>query len=122
MAFEVFLTDEACADLDFCSAYIRSRGSIESARKWFAEIHSVIESLSEMPERCPVVAEAAELGLEVRVLLHGRKNRSYKIYYAINNEVPPTGTVRVFHIRHWARKPITEYELEELMDDPDLAQ
>ena len=43
--------------------------------------------------------------------------RNYKIYYAIAYETPLSGVVRILHIRHWARKPRTTSELEELMED-----
>jgi len=41
----------------------------------------------------------------------------YKIYFSIDYADPGSGAVCVFHVRHWARKPLTNDELEELMDD-----
>jgi plasmid stabilization system protein ParE len=117
IAFEVLITDEALADLDLLTEFIRASGSVDTARKWFAGMYAAIESLTEMPARCPLASEAEELGSEVRLLLHGRKNRAFKIYYAIDHETPSTGTVRVFHVRHWARKPVSEDELQDLLDD-----
>jgi hypothetical protein len=70
-----------------------------------------------MPARCPIAPESEELDHEIRVLLHGRKNRAYKVYFAIHHETPSTGEVRVFHVRHWARRTLSEDELQELMDD-----
>ena len=70
-----------------------------------------------MPGRCPLAPEAEELGDEVRLLLHGRKNRAYKIYFKIHQKTESSGSVQVFHVRHWARKPLTNEELEELMED-----
>lgn len=70
-----------------------------------------------MPGRCPLAPEAEELGDEVRLLLHGRKNRAYKIYFKIHQKTESSGSVQVFHVRHWARKPLPNAELEELMDD-----
>jgi hypothetical protein len=87
------------------------------AERWFNGVIHEIASLSEMPARCPAAPESEDLGQEVRVLLHGRSKRLYKIYYAIDYETPSAGMVRVFHVRHWARKPLTNDELEELMDD-----
>jgi hypothetical protein len=76
----------------------------------FAAIHS----LAEMPARCAIVEESANLGVQVRVLLHGQRKRCYKVYFAIHQE---TGAVRVFHIRHWARKAVDTAELADLMDE-----
>ena len=67
-----------------------------------------------MPGRCPAFEDSTELGVEVRVLLHGKRNRRYKIYFEIQLDA---GRVRVFHIRHWARKPVEADELEDLMDE-----
>ena len=67
-----------------------------------------------MPARCALAPEAEDLQDEVRLLLHGRKNRAYKIYFKIHQETESSGSVIVFHVRHWARKPLTNEELEEL--------
>jgi hypothetical protein len=61
--------------------------------------------------------ESKELDQEVRVLLHGRKNRTYKIYFSIQPENSSSGLVSVFHVRHWARRPLTREEFEEVMED-----
>jgi hypothetical protein len=53
----------------------------------------------------------------VRLLLHGRKNRAYKIYFAIRYETPVSGTVSVFHVRHWARKAVSGYELQKMLNE-----
>ena len=117
MAFEVLITDKAFADLDAIMGFITGEASIDIARKWFAAILGAIETLGEMPARCPLAPEAEELGEEIRLLLHGKKNRAYKIYFKLHHTVESSGSVRVFHVRHWARKPLTREELEELMDD-----
>ncbi len=97
------------------AVYIKDRSSFATAERWFNAIIKDIASLKEMPQRCSVAAESEDLEREVRVLLHGRRNRTYKIYFSISQE--PAGIVSVFHVRHWARKPLTNEELEELNDD-----
>jgi plasmid stabilization system protein ParE len=117
MAFDVLITDEAFADLDAITDFIKHQASIDMARKWFGAIIVAIETLKEMPGRCPLAPEADELGDDVRFLLHGRRNRAYRIYFKIHQNTESGGSVQVFHVRHWARKPLTNEELEELMDD-----
>jgi len=117
MAFDVLIADEAFRDLDAISGFIRTKSSIDQGRKWFDSITANILSLREMPSRCSICQESEELGAEVRVLLHGPKNRTYKIYFTICHDTPRNGTVRVFHIRHWARNALSTDELQELMDD-----
>jgi plasmid stabilization system protein ParE len=117
MGFEVRVTQEAYGDLDAIAEFLKGQASIDVARRWFAGIIGAIDSLSEMPARCPLAPEAKELEAELRILLHGRRNRAYKIYFKIKQDDQLNGSVLVFHIRHWARKPLTNQELEELTDD-----
>ncbi len=117
MGFEVQITDEAFGDLDAIAGFIKRQASIDIAREWFAGIIGTIETLGEMAARCALAPEAEDVQDEVRLLLHGRKNRAYKIYFKIHQETESTGSVIVFHVRHWARKPLTTEELEELTDD-----
>jgi plasmid stabilization system protein ParE len=111
MAFRVEISPEALENLDTIATHIQRHGSFESAERWFNGIVIAIRSLGEMPSRCPLAGVSDDLQTEVRLLLHGKRNRRYKVYFAIHHE---STTVRVFHIRHWARKPVEKGELEEL--------
>jgi plasmid stabilization system protein ParE len=113
MVFRVELAPRAFADLDSIAGDIRERESFESAEKWFNGILRAIESLAEMPQRCRVAEESRDLGREVRVLLYGRKNRAYRVFYAIHG----TRTAQVFHVRHWARRTPGSDELEALLEE-----
>jgi hypothetical protein len=44
----------------------------------------------------------------------GKRNCRYKVYFSIHDE---SETVRVFHLRHWAIKPVETGELEDLIDE-----
>ena len=70
-----------------------------------------------MPGRCPLVSESEELEDEIRLLLHGRRKGTYKIYCKIVHATTQNARVQVFHVRHCPRKPPTSDELDELMDD-----
>ena len=56
----------------------------------------------------------------MRLLLFGKRNRKYKVYYSIRQRTVSTGTVQVFHVRHWARKSLNAEQLRELMGDRTL--
>lgn len=114
MGFRVEISPEAFGNLDAIADHIRHRGSAESARRWFNGIMAAIRSLGEMPGRGPLAEESDDLQTEVRVLLYGKRNRRYKVYFAVHRE---SETVRVFHIRHWARRPVEVDELEELTEE-----
>ena len=117
MGFEVQITDEAFEDLDAIVGFIKGEASIDIARKWFTSILNTIETLKEMPGRCSLAPESTEIQDEIRVLLHGRRKGTYKIYFKIVQATFPNVLVQVFHVRHSARKPLTRHELDELMDD-----
>ncbi len=70
-----------------------------------------------MHERCAIAPELEELNRGVRVLLFGRRRRTYKIYFLVS--VEPEPVVKVLHVRHWARKPVVGDELEDM---PDFSQ
>jgi plasmid stabilization system protein ParE len=118
MDFRVEVSPEAFANLDEIAAHIRKRGSFESAERRFNGIVDAIRSLRELPGRCPLAEESEALQTEIRILLYGRRNRRYKVYFAVHHESP---AVRVFHIRHWAMKPAEVDELADLMDEGDEA-
>jgi len=117
MAFHVEISPRAFNDLDEIARYIKQQGSFEQAEEWFNGIIAAIRTLEGMPNRCPVADESEELEQEVRLLLYGKRNRKYRVYYSILQKTPSTGRVRVFHVRHWARKSLSSYRLRELMDD-----
>ena len=117
MAFRVEIEPQAFDDLNSIADYIKASSSFAVAETWFNAVIDDIASLKEMPARCPVAPESEDLGQEVRILLHGRRKRTYRIYYTIDYETPSTGRVRVFHVRHWAREPLGEDEIQELIDD-----
>jgi plasmid stabilization system protein ParE len=114
MAFRVEISPQAFANFERISAYIRHRGSFESAEPWFNGIVAAIKTLRDASQRCPVAEESQQLQAEVRLLLYGKRNRRYKIYSAIHKA---TGTIRVFHVQHWAREPAGTGELDDWMDD-----
>ena len=114
MAFRVELAPRALADLDQAADYIKEHGSLEQAEKWFNSMFDAIASLQKMPTRCPVAEESEGLSQEVRLLLHGRRGRCYRVYYYIDHY---NQTIRVFHVRHWARERLSAEELQERRDE-----
>ena len=87
--------------------------ALRAPSAWFNGIVASIKTLRDAPQRCPLAEESQQLQAEVRLLLHGKRNRRYKIYFTIHRA---TGTIRVFHVRHWARKPTGTGDLDDLMD------
>jgi plasmid stabilization system protein ParE len=117
MAFRVEISPQAFNDLDEIARYIKQHSTFEQAEEWFNGIIAAIRTLEDMPNRCPAADESEELGQEVRLLLYGKRNRKYRVYYSIRQKTPSIGTVRVFHVRHWARRSLNADQLRELMGD-----
>jgi plasmid stabilization system protein ParE len=115
MAFRVEISPRAFKDLDEIARHIKRQSGFEQAQEWFNGILAAIRTLEEMPRRCPVADVSKALGQEVRLLLYGKRNREYKVYYSIRQRTPSTGKVQVFHVRHWARKNLNPDQLRELM-------
>ena len=117
MAFRVEISPRAFNDIDEIARYIQQQSSFEQAEEWFNGIIAAIQTLEDMSSRCPVADESEELGQEVRLLLYGKRNRKYKVYYSIRQRTVSTGTVQVFHVRHWARRSLNAEQLRQLMGD-----
>jgi toxin ParE1/3/4 len=110
MDFQVELLPIAVSDIDEIADYIRERGSQESAETWFNGIMAEIRSLRSLPTRCPVAGVSAEVGVQVRLLLFGRRHRQYKVYFVIDDK---TRVVSIIHVRHWARRAVSAGDLAE---------
>ena len=63
---------------------------------------AAIDSLKILPTRFGLAAEAATVGLELRELLYGKRTGTYRVLYTVTGQ-----TVRVLHVRHASRGPIT---------------
>ena len=118
MAFRVEISPRAFHDLDGITGYIEQQASFEQAEQWFNGMIAAIRTLGEFPHRCPIADECQALGHEVRVLLHGKRNRQFKVFYSVQQKTTSTGSVFVFHVRHWARKGLNIESLRELIGKP----
>jgi plasmid stabilization system protein ParE len=116
MDFRVDLTARAFDEILAIAAYIRQRGSVESAEKWLVAIRQSVDNLRFLSGVHPVLVESDEVGEKTRILLHGVKNRTYKIFYSIDLRLR---VVYVLHVRHWARSTPTKAEMDELISHPD---
>jgi len=89
MGFNVEISPRALRDLDELAAELKDRSqSYTVARKWFLAVVDAIDSLGEMPERCPVVTEGQDEIECVRVLLHGNATAGIGFITASGSSVP----------------------------------
>jgi plasmid stabilization system protein ParE len=106
MAFRVEISPRAYSDLDTIAEHIQQHSSFDVAERWFNGAIAAIAALKKFPDRCPIAEESKDLEITVRLLLFGRRNRAYRIYYTVHHEGSSRGTVRVLHVRHWARRSV----------------
>ncbi len=88
MDFRVEITKRASEEIDAIADYIRQRGSFESAEKWLRDISHSLTTLSYLAGIHPVVPESGEVGRRFHILLHGAKNRRYKVFLLARRHAP----------------------------------
>jgi plasmid stabilization system protein ParE len=104
MAFRVETSAQAESDANAILEWLLSEHAGETGIRWFLALDDAIASLAAFPERCPLAPESARFPFEVRQLLYGRKPHAYRILFTIEGD-----TVRILHIRHGRRRPLSEH-------------
>src|SRR5438477_5064522 len=102
MKYRVEVSDLAEAEAHAAFLWYSQR-SPKHAGKWYDDLLNAISSLSEMPERCPVVTEGSKDRTEVRLMLYGKKPSVYRILFTIFHHPNGEGEVRILHVRHASR-------------------
>lgn len=111
MAYKVKLTRPA--EEDAYRAFDRiDEVAPASAAKWLRKLFAAIATLAEMPERCPLIPEADDLGHPARHLLYGKRTGQYRIIFDIQEHSAEGPRVRVLRIWHASRDAITEADIE----------
>jgi toxin ParE1/3/4 len=102
MARTVQLRPGAQTDLREITRYISQRVSQTSANRWLTAIQSTIARLATDADRYPQADEAADLNIDLREQLHGRRPHVYRILFIIDGD-----TVNVIRVRHAAQDRLT---------------
>lgn len=113
MKYKVELTSIAEADAYAAFRYLRELAP-KSADIWLANLFQAIFSLEEMPNRCPLISEAEELGAPIRHLLFGKDSGLYRILFDIQENSKEISQVRVLRIWHGSRDKLTLKDIEEV--------
>ncbi len=71
---------------------------VNRAARWRTGLLRVVKDLETGPNRCPAADEAADLGVDLRELLYGRRRNVYRIRFTIDGQ-----TVHVLRVRHAAQ-------------------
>jgi len=109
MIHRVHIPETAEAEVDTAYFWLL-RHSPERASRWHEGLLQAIESLSEMPGRCPLARENDYFEPEVRQLLYGRGRNTYRILFTLIPDAeegePPI--VRILHVLHGAQQTLGE--------------
>ena len=104
LKYRVRILPDALLDVKAIYQWI-GQESPGAAEQWLNGLLTVVDSLEQMPLRCPRAPESAVLGMEIRHYLY---NRNYRVLYTVTEDV-----VRIHHIRHTSRQWMTEEEFKE---------
>lgn len=107
MKYHIEISSAAEAEADSTFLRLSQVTSLVKARQWYSGLLQAIESLSQMPKRCPLARENEYFSQEVRQLLYGRGRNSYRVLFTILEE-QNVSTIRILHIRHASQQTIGE--------------
>lgn len=94
MTFYVEMTVTATAEAEEAHLWKLQRSAV-SAAKWYNGLVDAIDSLSAYPERCSLAPESETFGKEIRQLMYGKHQGTWRILFEVRGD-----TVYVLHIRH----------------------
>ena len=97
MAFRVEILPRAKLDLAFIADWLIERSPFRGS-EWLDGLERAMNSLAELPERCPVARKLSTPAGAVHQLLYGRYPHVYRIYFHVVGNV-----VEIMHVRHGAR-------------------
>ncbi len=102
MNYKVIITEPAEAELVQAFEWWSTHRSQEQATRWYNGFYTALKSLSESPERCPVIPEADKFPIELRELYFGLGSRpTHRAIFTIRPDM-----VLVYTIRHLAQDQI----------------
>jgi plasmid stabilization system protein ParE len=104
--YRVRLAAKAEADVDEILRWFHEQQATVAGGRWFARLLHKIGTLETRPDRCPIAAESADLRVEIRELLFGRRHGVYRILFLIEER-----TVQILRIWHAARDRVSTEEL-----------
>ena len=106
MKFQVRLTAKAEEDLEIILRWFQEQSAGVAGVRWMAQLMARIATLESHPERCPLAAEAEDLGLEIREHSIGRRRGKHRLLFQIQGR-----TVFILRVWHSARDAISRDDL-----------
>lgn len=107
MKYRVDISSVAESEIDRAFLSLSQLTSPAKASQWYGGLLEAIESLSTMPNRCPLARENEYFSQDIRQLLYDRGRAAYRIVFTIL-ETEEISSVRILHIRHSSQQAIGE--------------
>ncbi len=104
MVFQVELSAHATQDIEEHYVWIQER-SPAAAERWFNGIMVAIHTLKDFPERCSKIPEQKSFTQQIRHLIYQKHRIIFTVQYTI---------VYILAVRHTAKKPLENEDLEEV--------
>ena len=96
MSYSIEITIRALGEIEDTYRWIANNREQGLAQSWYQDLNKAIQSLTNFPNRCPIVSAAEGLEGIVRQLKFG----SHLIYFEVAVEI-----VRVFSVQHVRQEP-----------------
>jgi toxin ParE1/3/4 len=106
MARTVELRSRASSAIREITRFISERVSPKSAARWHARIEAAIARLATEADRWPQAEDAADLDIDLREMLYGRRPQVYRVLFTIDGDV-----VNVHRVRHAAQDRLSQDDL-----------
>jgi plasmid stabilization system protein ParE len=109
MSYRIDFSSVAKAEADAAFVSFARFTTPERAQVWYQSLIKAISSLKVMPRRCALARENAFFSQEIRQLLYGQGQHTYRIVFTIlEDQTQPT--VRIINIRNAAQRTLGEPE------------
>jgi uncharacterized DUF497 family protein len=112
MSYRIDFSSVAKAEADAAFMSFSLDTSPERAQAWYQGLIKAISSLKVMPRRCALARENAFFSQEIRQLIYGQGQHTYRIVFAVlHDQKQPT--IRIISIRNAAQRTLGEPEDED---------
>ena len=83
MKYRIEISSAAEAEADSAFLRLSQVTSPVKASQWYSGLLQAVESLSQMPKRCPLARENEYFSQEIRQLIYGRGRNSYRVLFTV---------------------------------------
>jgi plasmid stabilization system protein ParE len=106
MKFQIVISEQAESDIKHLYQRAYDHAPM-TAPRWYAKLGKAIQSLEELPERCPWSPEGESYALPLRQLIFGKRHGAIRILFAIKDT-----QVTVIHCVRASRENLSRDDID----------